>query len=391
MCCISIIIPVYNSEKYLAKCLDSVLNQTFSDIEVICVNDGSTDASGKTLCEYAGKDSRVKIVEKENGGASSARKAGLVQAHGEYIGYVDSDDWIESDMYEKLYSYAQKYSVDMVSCGYYLEGSYTTRHIDTVEQGLYDGEKIKYLRDNTIYRLDKKETGLRASLCCKLFRRELFTDVQLNIPDNIVISEDKMCLIHYILHCQSVYVVREPFYHWCIHQESMSHKGNADYLLWVNEVYKYFISLYEHENFTGAMRKQAEIYVTELLIQGINTRMGFRNSNMLWIDSYWVSKIPGGARVVVYGGGALGEKYLKQLRHRKDVSCVAELGFHVPDAQWLKDTIFDVIVIAIKNAGKAQSVREQFIELGVDSDKILWFEQPEVFWKYAEAEGLLEE
>ena len=102
---VSVIVPVYNCEKYLKKCLDSLVNQTLKDIEIICVNDGSTDNSGRILEEYT--DSRIKIITKENGGLSSARNAGIAVAKGEYLGFVDSDDWVDLDFYEKLYNTAK--------------------------------------------------------------------------------------------------------------------------------------------------------------------------------------------------------------------------------------------------------------------------------------------
>ena len=95
---VSIIVPVYKVEKYLRKCIDSIINQTLKDIEIILVDDGSPDNCGKICDEYAAKDTRIKVIHKENGGLSSARNAGMEVAEGEYIGFVDSDDWIESDL-----------------------------------------------------------------------------------------------------------------------------------------------------------------------------------------------------------------------------------------------------------------------------------------------------
>ena len=112
---VSVIVPVYNCEKYLKKCLDSLVNQTLKDIEIICVNDGSTDNSGRILEEYT--DSRIKIITKENGGISSARNAGIAVAKGEYLGFVDSDDWVDLDFYEKLYNTAVKYNADIAAAG----------------------------------------------------------------------------------------------------------------------------------------------------------------------------------------------------------------------------------------------------------------------------------
>lgn len=112
---VSIIVPVYNVEQYLRKCLDSLINQTLKDIEIICINDGSTDNSRVILQEYAMKDNRIKVRSQENAGVSNARNNGLKIAKGEYIGFCDSDDWIEANFYEKLYNSATKYNADIAA------------------------------------------------------------------------------------------------------------------------------------------------------------------------------------------------------------------------------------------------------------------------------------
>ncbi len=110
---VSVIIPVYNVEKYLKECLDSVVNQTLKDIEIICVNNGSVDNSLQILEEYSAKDCRIKIIDKNNTGVASARNEGIKAASGEFIGFVDSDDWIELDYFEKLYKAAIEYNSDI--------------------------------------------------------------------------------------------------------------------------------------------------------------------------------------------------------------------------------------------------------------------------------------
>lgn len=110
---VSIIIPVFNVAKFLPRCLDSLINQTLKDIEIICINDGSTDNGLEILKNYAKKDSRIQIINKENEGVSCARNDGMQIAQGEYTGFVDSDDWIDLDFYEKLYSSAKKYNADI--------------------------------------------------------------------------------------------------------------------------------------------------------------------------------------------------------------------------------------------------------------------------------------
>lgn len=115
---VSIIVPVYNVEKYLEKCLDSLLNQTLKDIEIICINDGSSDNSLLILENYSRKDNRIKIIDKENEGQAIARNIGLKMATGDYIGFVDSDDWVDLDYFEKLYDTAEKYDCDIACAGF---------------------------------------------------------------------------------------------------------------------------------------------------------------------------------------------------------------------------------------------------------------------------------
>lgn len=116
---ISIIVPVYNVEKYLKECIDSVISQTYKNLEIILVDDGSTDKSGEICDEYSKKDSRIKVIHKENGGLSDARNVALDIAKGEYIGFVDSDDYVEKDMFETLYKLAEEHNTEISSISFY--------------------------------------------------------------------------------------------------------------------------------------------------------------------------------------------------------------------------------------------------------------------------------
>lgn len=396
---VSVIIPVYNTAEYLPQCLESVMNQTLKEIEIICVNDGSTDDSPQILAEYALKDERIKIIHKENGGLVAARKTGVLAAQGSYVAFVDSDDWIETDMYEQLFRIAEEYKVAMVTSGFYLEGNYTTVYMDTVSQGIYEGEGMDELRDKAIYNLAECSSGLKASLCYKLFRRELIQDAQCKIPDEITMAEDKMCLLTALLKCRSVYVYHRPFYHYRIRANSMVNSGSEEYLLKVYAVYKYLKVLSQDICFTKNMRKQSEIYITELLYKGINTLLGFENKNLLWIDPYWLDQIPADSRIILYGAGDLGKKYRKQLQSRSNlyyITCVDFAyehlnceDFKVESPGVLYDYDYDYIVITIKNAQKAQSVKTDLLKMGIVMDKLLWFNQTEFFWRFVKADMCL--
>lgn len=255
------------------------------------------------------------------------------------------------------------------------------------------------MRDKAIYNLEKHASGLKASLCYKLFKRELIQNAQGRIPDEITMGDDKMCLLTALLDCHSVYVYHKAFYHYRIRVNSIVHTGSEEYLLKVYALYKYLKGLYSHKLFSAVMRRQAEIYIIELLYKGVNTLLGFENKNLLWIDPYWLDQIPVHAKVILYGAGELGEKYRKQLQSRPDIEYIACIDFSyarlssnkflVESPASVLNQEYDYVVITIKNSEKAQTIRKELEELGIPCGKILWFEQTEFFWKFVQAEGML--
>ena len=167
---ISIIVPIYNVGKYLPRCIESILNQTFNNFELILVNDGSTDNSGVVCDDYAKKDTRIKIVHKSNGGVSSARNAGLYVAKGEYIGFVDPDDYIDKNMYEKLYRLCIDNNSDIAICRFNREINGKIQNKESTEEiiELNNMEAMNELFKGNLYRF---------SLCNKLFSKKCFNDV----------------------------------------------------------------------------------------------------------------------------------------------------------------------------------------------------------------------
>ena len=171
MCEISIIVPVYNVEKYLNKCVDSILNQTFKEFELILVDDGSPDNSGAICDQYAKKDSRVKVIHKENGGLSSARNAGIEVAQGKYLGFIDSDDYIAEDMYEILYQNIKKYNADISSV------ELISVYNDRFKLKDYSPE-IKVLNQEQAMQVVLEGTDFYAYAWNKLYNRNLFNEIR---------------------------------------------------------------------------------------------------------------------------------------------------------------------------------------------------------------------
>lgn len=201
---VSVIVPVYNVEKYLDKCLNSLVNQTLKDIEIIVVNDGTKDNSQKTIDEYAKKYKNIKAYKKENGGLSSARNYGLKYASGEYIAFVDSDDWIEKDMYEKMYNKAIEKDFDLVVCGlkYVYEDS---------SKNVYASSNIK----NDIFTkkcIKKSMLNIYPAAWNKIFNKRLF-NYKVFFKEKVWF-EDVEFIYRLYPYINTIGVINEPFYNY---------------------------------------------------------------------------------------------------------------------------------------------------------------------------------
>ena len=178
---ISIVVPVYNAEPYLARCVDSILRQTFSEFELILVDDGSTDSSGLICDEYSQKDGRVRVIHKSNGGVSMARQAGLDASNGKYVIHVDPDDWIEETMLSELYLVAQKQDSDIVICDYFEEfKDYSRRIVQDPGEDLSPGHVLELMMSQKLH----------GACWNKLVRRSLFSANGISFPSDIIRWED---------------------------------------------------------------------------------------------------------------------------------------------------------------------------------------------------------
>lgn len=204
---VSVIIPVYNVEKYLKKCLDALLNQTMRDIEIICVNDGSADKSGEILEQYAKKDKRIKIITKENGGLSDARNFGMAKAGSEYIMFCDSDDWYEPEMCDVMYRAMKDNNVDMAMCGI------------TV---VYDAQHHMKKSDDNYYRIrfsgkhritDKLARDTDVSAWNKIYRKDMISKYRLEFPVGLS-YEDAYFFNAYLATSRNVYYIQKKLYNY---------------------------------------------------------------------------------------------------------------------------------------------------------------------------------
>lgn len=214
---VSIIVPVYKVEKYIHRCVDSLVNQTLRDIEIILVDDGSPDNCPMICDQLSESDERIKVVHKQNGGLSSARNAGMKVAVGRYLGFVDSDDDVELDMYEKMVSIAEENAVDFVMADYKRILGDGTSYIKTldIDGGYYDREKIvKDVFPNLIMR-PNLEYGPLLSVWHCIYNREFLNRIGLTFDDEVKWSEDNIFSAIMGYHCNSFFYMKgSALYHY---------------------------------------------------------------------------------------------------------------------------------------------------------------------------------
>lgn len=237
---ISIIVPVYNVEKYLKKCVYSILNQSYKNLEVILVNDGSTDNSGKICDELSREDSRIKVYHKDNGGLSDARNYGVAKANGEYVGFVDSDDYIDQYMYENLYKAIRKYNTQIAECGI------TRVYKNNKLRPHYDGEEYSLVVDREGYLKEYLENRkVYGAAVCKLLSIDLAK--VLKFPDGRV-YEDVFYTLELLKKVDKYTLISGNYYYYYIRGNSITTKTfssrDMDYIEIIDKIGEYTLNNY---------------------------------------------------------------------------------------------------------------------------------------------------
>lgn len=250
---ISVIVPVYNVEKYLSRCIDSILAQTFTDFELLLIDDGSTDNSGRICDGYAGKDNRIRVFHKENGGVSSARNLGLDNAKGEYIAFIDADDWIEIEYLNLLYSTLREQNADIVACDYIIERKHSSLYI------------------NQDYRCDivciiKKllNNDLKGYLWNRLFTKKLFINNNIHFPEGIGMWEDLLIIVDLYIKAKHICYLPNALYHyWLSNPLSATYSFNEEKMRQKIYVSKLLEECLEKSNLKKVCLK--ELYIRQLI------------------------------------------------------------------------------------------------------------------------------
>lgn len=374
---VSIVVPVYNVQEYLKRCVDSILAQTYENMEIILVDDGSKDSSGQICDNYAEKDNRIRVIHKENGGSNSARLAGVRAAMCEYICFVDSDDWIEPVMIEKMMEAAEREQADIVASGIYVDEPvrpWIWRN--GIRQGVYKGKALHRFYANMIFSAEDTH-GIMLGMVCKIYRTQLLLKNLETIDPRIYYGEDAACVFLCCLDAKCIVMQDACWYHYVTRDTSVSARKDErifqNNCLFYNALYNRFM---EHED-RHALIHQLRKYVLVLNNKAIADMFQIHYERVLW--EFPFEMFPAGSRIVIYGAGNIGKAYVHQLQLSSyctlamwiDKNVEAE-GVQRPES--LRDCEYDYILVAIKNPDVVREVKNELKKLGIWESEIIWKE-----------------
>lgn len=369
---VSVIIPVFNAEMYLDECIGSILKQTYDDIEIILVDDGSTDSSGAICNWYAAKYDNICAIHEENKGQDMARKKGLDVAVGEFVLFIDADDWIDAKMIDCM---MQKFAddIDIVAVG--LRRVYENIIVDERENfssGLYVGRDIavNLIEKNRFfkYRMD-------IGICTKIFRKKLAESVFNKIDLYVTYSEDYMIFLIAFLNSNHVYFINEPFYYYRLHSESYIHRNNKVEAIVHKRLYCSLIREIYGNFKQKELLEQLDLAIIHILLLWSYDYFNDFEGIYPFVEGNTECK-----NIVIYGAGIFGQELYFNLKERnKKVVCIL-------DRQWKEysdnkelavislDTIKfsnnDIVLIAIMDPNARNEVYDELVKVGIKKEAI---------------------
>ncbi|MCX4316099.1 MAG: glycosyltransferase [Lachnospiraceae bacterium] len=239
---VSVVVPVFNTEAYLHRCIDSILAQTYSNIEVIVIDDGSTDSSGKICDFYAGADSRVKVLHQENQGVSIARNHGIHQAAGEYILFVDSDDWMEPNMLETMFEKVKRDRRQLIVCNAFRDNNPSRKIMDL------DIQEDEVLSFQELARCDRRGISVMDGPWGKLYNLNLIRENALEFDPQINFGEDRLFVFHYTCLVEETVCIAKPYYHYVYREESALNGELSERHFQIFKVYQILLSYFEESS-----------------------------------------------------------------------------------------------------------------------------------------------
>lgn len=380
---VSIVVPVYNTGQYLHRCLRSICSQTLKEIEIILVDDGSEDCSGRICDECAAEDARIHVIHKANGGLVSARQAGLSIAVGEYVGFVDSDDWIEPDMYRTLYEIAVSNGADIVAEGIIDEiGNGSWKRLNLLPNGKYvTAEEREKIYEGMICCKNFFDMGIQPYLCNKIVRKELVFQHMNKVPCPIRIGEDAAAVYPMLVQADVIMVSDTAHYHYCHRNTSMMLGDRREQQEYENAVLlqTYLEKTFQELGVYEMLREQLRRYeINNLLTRIYGKYAGLDRESVL----FPFAGISQEDSIIIYGAGAFGRAvYQYAISHEElkikawidqKASAYQSIGLDVRVLEDVDIERTDKILVAVFSENAYRQIREGLALSGVESSQIQW-------------------
>ncbi len=373
---ISVVVPVYNTKPYLSDCIQSIIGQIYKDLEILIVDDGSTDGSDAVCKKFAAEDGRIRYIRQENRGLIGARRTGVEHATGEALMFVDSDDWIDAGMAAFLAGVIQ--DADMATCGvHYGAGSgLEMEYQDQYEEGVYAEADRDLMLKTMLYDIGSDTLQrLTPWIWNKLYRTEIARQVYRDLDVDNAFAEDGVFLYNYLIISGAVRICHPCFYHYRYRTDSMFHGGNANMLSDINKAYLALRPGFSRHPLKDFLLPQLQRWISVTAVMAVNGGMGFAQQIQIpefMLDTDGLK----GKRIVLYGAGKAGKDYYRQLTKMGyevilwvDSNPVQE---DVKSPQEILKIQYDVILIAVSRPAYADSIRQSLQDIGVGEDKLIW-------------------
>lgn len=374
---LSIVVPVYNTKPYLGVCLQSIISQTYQDIEILIIDDGSTDGSDVVCKESADKDNRIIYIRQENKGLIGARRTGVEHASGELLMFVDSDDWIDEGMAEFLVHQMQ--DADMVTSGVHYENrpGMVTEYTDQYEAGNYCKADKEFLLKTMLYDV-KSDTLQRLTpwIWNKLYRTEIARQIYAELNTDNAFAEDGVFLYNYLINSGAVKICHQCFYHYRYREDSMFHGGNPQMLSDINKAYLALLPGFDRHHLRDSLLSQLQHWISVTAVMAVNGGMGF--DLQIHIPEFMLDTDGlKGKRIVLYGAGKAGQDYFRQLTKMEyeivlwvDSNDSAIENVKKPYA--ILDIEYDVILISVSRPEYVESIKRSLRDIGIGEEKLIW-------------------
>lgn len=374
---LSIVVPIYNTELYLNTCLRSIIAQNFSDMEILLIDDGSTDGSSRICQEFASQDKHITYIRQKNAGANAARRTGLENACGDFIMFVDSDDWIDDGMAEFLID--QIGDADMVTTGVHYEAGpeMMVEYPDKYPEGEYGGRDKEYLLKTMLYDADSDALQrLTPWIWNKLYRTEIVRQIFRTTDCDIDFAEDAAFLYNYLIISGSVRICHQSFYHYRYRTDSMFHGGNPHMLSDINKAYLALLPAFEKHPLRDSLISQLQRWVTVTAVMAVNGGMGFTSKIQIpefLLDTDGLTD----KKIVLYGAGKAGKDYFGQLT-KMGYNVVLWVDSNKSEMEYVKqprailETEYDVILLAVSRPEYAESIKQSLKDIGIGEEKVMW-------------------